>query len=43
MLKSIAEGAGFRMPSFSRFALFAFAAMLPAHLVTTFVLAWLGR
>lgn len=43
MLKSIAEGAGFRMPSFFRFALFAFAAMLPAHLATTFVLAWLGR
>jgi Na+/H+ antiporter NhaD/arsenite permease-like protein len=43
MVKSIAEGAGFRMPSFFRFALFAFATMLPAHLVTTFALAWLGR
>jgi Na+/H+ antiporter NhaD/arsenite permease-like protein len=43
VIKSIAEGAGFRMPSFVRFALFAFAMMLPAHLVTTFVLAWLAR
>jgi Na+/H+ antiporter NhaD/arsenite permease-like protein len=43
MIKSMAEGARFRMPSFARFALFAFAVMLPAHLTTSFVLAWLER
>lgn len=35
MLKSIAEKSGYSLPSFGRFALFAFAAMLPAHLVMT--------
>jgi Na+/H+ antiporter NhaD/arsenite permease-like protein len=35
MVKSIAERAGLRMPSFIRYALFAFAAMLPAHLIVT--------
>ena len=35
MLKSIAEKAGYTLPSFVRFAIFAFAAMLPAHVVMT--------
>jgi hypothetical protein len=33
----------FRMPTFVRYALFAFAVMLPAHLVTTVALGWLDR
>ena len=35
MIKSIAERAGVLMPSFVRYALFAFLAMLPAHLIVT--------
>jgi Na+/H+ antiporter NhaD/arsenite permease-like protein len=43
MVKAIAERDGFPTPSFVRYALFAFAAMLPAHVVTTLVLAYLDR
>jgi Na+/H+ antiporter NhaD/arsenite permease-like protein len=43
MVKAIAEREGFPTPSFVRYAIFAFAMMLPAHLVTTFVLAMLDR
>jgi Na+/H+ antiporter NhaD/arsenite permease-like protein len=35
MVKAIAERSGYPLPSFLRFALFAFVAMLPAHLVMT--------
>jgi Na+/H+ antiporter NhaD/arsenite permease-like protein len=35
MVKSIAERAGIPMPGFIRYALFAFFAMLPAHLIVT--------
>lgn len=41
MVKAIAEAAGVRLPSFGRFFVFAFLAMLPAHLVTTLAFAWL--
>jgi Na+/H+ antiporter NhaD/arsenite permease-like protein len=43
MVKAIAERDGFPTPSFIRYAIFAFTAMLPAHLVTTLVLAYLDR
>lgn len=43
IVKSIAEKAGYVLPSFVRFALFAFVAMLPAHLIVTGVLALLDR
>ena len=35
MVKAIAERVGYRLPSFLRYFLFAFAAMLPAHALTT--------
>jgi Na+/H+ antiporter NhaD/arsenite permease-like protein len=35
MVKSIAERAGLPMPSFVRYAIFAFLTMLPAHLIVT--------
>ncbi|HEY3234806.1 MAG TPA: sodium:proton antiporter, partial [Polyangiaceae bacterium] len=35
MVKAMAERSGCEVPSFARFALFAFVAMLPAHLVMT--------
>ena len=35
MVKAIAERVGYRLPSFLRYFLFAFAAMLPAHAVMT--------
>ena len=38
-----AEREGFRTPSFFRYTAFAFAVMLPAHLVTTLALALLDR
>jgi Na+/H+ antiporter NhaD/arsenite permease-like protein len=41
IVKSIAERAGYSLPSFARFAIFAFAAMLPAHLVVSGILALL--
>jgi Na+/H+ antiporter NhaD/arsenite permease-like protein len=43
MIKAIAERERFPTPSFARYALFAFALMLPAHIVTTAVLALLDR
>jgi Na+/H+ antiporter NhaD/arsenite permease-like protein len=43
MVKAIAERERFPTPTFVRYALFAFAVMLPAHIVTTIVLATLDR
>jgi Na+/H+ antiporter NhaD/arsenite permease-like protein len=43
IMKAIAERSGYALPSFTRFAIFAFSAMLPAHLIVTFVLGWLER
>jgi Na+/H+ antiporter NhaD/arsenite permease-like protein len=43
MVKSIAERSGFAMPSFVRYAVFAFAAMLPAHAVLTAAFILLER
>jgi Na+/H+ antiporter NhaD/arsenite permease-like protein len=43
MVKAIAERARFPTPTFLRYALFAFAVMLPAHVVTTVVLVLLDR
>jgi Na+/H+ antiporter NhaD/arsenite permease-like protein len=43
IIKSIAEKSGYSVPSFGRFAFFAFAAMLPAHLVMTAVFAMMER
>jgi Na+/H+ antiporter NhaD/arsenite permease-like protein len=41
MVKAIAERTGVKMPSFLRYAAFALAIMLPAHLLTTIGLWWL--
>ncbi len=43
MVKAVAERAGFTLPSFVRYALFAFATLLPIHLLMTFALWWLER
>jgi Na+/H+ antiporter NhaD/arsenite permease-like protein len=43
IMKSIAEKAGYVLPSFARFAFFAFFVMLPAHVIITGVLAFLDR
>jgi Na+/H+ antiporter NhaD/arsenite permease-like protein len=43
MVKSIAERTGLVMPSFLRYAVFAFFAMLPAHLIVTFAFIALER
>ena len=43
MVKAIAERAGYTMPSFARYAMFAIAALVPIHLVTTAALVWLDR
>src|SRR5262249_31887043 len=43
LVKAIAEHSGQAMPSFLRYAIFATATLLPLHLVTTLVLAWLER
>lgn len=43
MVKAIAERSGQRLPSFFRYFLFAFAAMLPAHLILTAAFIWLER
>jgi Na+/H+ antiporter NhaD/arsenite permease-like protein len=43
MVKAIAERARYQVPSFARYALFAFAMMLPAHLAMTLALYWLER
>jgi Na+/H+ antiporter NhaD/arsenite permease-like protein len=37
MVKAVAERSGYTLPSFARYAVFAFFAMLPAHLVMTLV------
>jgi Na+/H+ antiporter NhaD/arsenite permease-like protein len=43
IMKAIAEQAGYTLPSFGRFAIFAFFAMLPAHLVMTLAFVLLER
>jgi Na+/H+ antiporter NhaD/arsenite permease-like protein len=43
MVKAIAERERFPTPGFFRYALFAFAVMIPAHIVTTLVLGALDR
>lgn len=43
IVKSIAERAGLSLPSFLRYALFAFLTMLPAHLIVTLGLLLLER
>jgi len=43
MVKAIAERDGFVMPSFARYAMFAIAALVPIHLVTTLAFVWLDR
>jgi Na+/H+ antiporter NhaD/arsenite permease-like protein len=43
MIKAMAERQGFRMPTFAGYAIFAFIAMVPAHIVTTAVLLVLER
>jgi Na+/H+ antiporter NhaD/arsenite permease-like protein len=43
IVKSIAERAGITMPSFVRYAIFAFFAMLPAHIIVTLSLIALER
>jgi Na+/H+ antiporter NhaD/arsenite permease-like protein len=43
IMKAIAERSGYTLPGFARFALFAFFAMLPAHLIMTAALVWLER
>ncbi len=43
MVKAIAERSGYRLPSFFRYALFAFTAMLPAHVIVTVALVLLER
>lgn len=43
MVKVLAEGAGYRLPSFLRCSVFAFAALLPAHAVLTVAFVLLER
>jgi Na+/H+ antiporter NhaD/arsenite permease-like protein len=43
MIKAIAERERFPTPSFFRYAIFAFAMMLPAHMITTVALLLLDR
>jgi Na+/H+ antiporter NhaD/arsenite permease-like protein len=43
MVEAIAERAGYSLPGFFRYALFAFTAMLPAHIVMTAVFVLLER
>jgi len=43
IVKSIAERSGITMPSFVRYAIFAFFAMLPAHVIVTAALIFLER
>ena len=43
MIKAIAERERFEMPSFVRYAIFAFATMLPAHVIVTIALWALDR
>jgi Na+/H+ antiporter NhaD/arsenite permease-like protein len=41
IVKTLAERAGYPMPSFGRYAAFALAVLVPIHLVTTAALIWL--
>jgi Na+/H+ antiporter NhaD/arsenite permease-like protein len=43
MVKVLAERAGYRLPSFLRYAVFAFLAMLPAHVLMTIAFLLLER
>lgn len=43
MIKAIAEREGFPVPTFFRYFVFAFSAMIPAHVVTTVALVLLDR
>jgi Na+/H+ antiporter NhaD/arsenite permease-like protein len=43
MVKAIAERAGYSLPGFFRYAIFAFFAMLPAHIVMTTVFVLMER
>jgi Na+/H+ antiporter NhaD/arsenite permease-like protein len=43
IVKSIAERSGYSLPSFARFAVIAFLAMLPAHLIMTAAFIFLDR
>jgi Na+/H+ antiporter NhaD/arsenite permease-like protein len=43
MVKAVAERERYSMLSFGRYFLFAFSAMLPAHLIVTVALWWLSR
>jgi Na+/H+ antiporter NhaD/arsenite permease-like protein len=43
MVKAIAERSGYSLPGFFRYAVFAFTAMLPAHVVMTAVFVFLER
>ncbi len=43
MVKAVAERERYAMPSFGRYFVFAFSAMLPAHLIVTAALYWLDR
>lgn len=43
MVKAIAERSGYSLPGFFRYAIFAFAAMLPAHIVMTTVFVMMER
>ena len=43
MVKAVAEREHYRLPSFGRYCAFAFACMLPAHLLVTAALWWLER
>jgi Na+/H+ antiporter NhaD/arsenite permease-like protein len=43
MVKAIAERSGYALPGFFRYAIFAFIAMLPAHLVMTTVFVLMER
>lgn len=42
LVKAVAERSDYPMPSFLRYSAFAFVVLLPAHLLTTAVLFWMG-
>lgn len=42
LVKAVAERSGYPMPSFLRYAGFAFVVLLPAHILTTIALIWMG-
>jgi hypothetical protein len=43
MIKAIAEREHYTMPSFARYAIFAFGTMLPVHVVITIAFWWFDR